>query len=121
VASRNYPRNDSSLSRIDVSYCTLIMTVSRNGPKKADELNKHGFTIKVSQFVANHATEPTDDICDILMRERKPITADLSEDNTQDDKVITVEISPKQRILNDMIASNPAIGTLVSNLNLQIV
>jgi hypothetical protein len=89
--------------------------------RKADELNRHGFNIKVSQFVANHAVEPTDDICDILMRERKPITADLSEDNTQDDKVITVEISPKQRILNDMIASNPALGTLVSNLNLQIV
>jgi hypothetical protein len=34
---------------------------------------------------------------------------------------IIVEISPKQRILNNLIASNPSIGELVSNLNLQIV
>jgi hypothetical protein len=89
--------------------------------KKADELNKHGFTIKVSQFVANHATEPTDDICDILMRERKPITADLSEDNTQDDKVITVDISPQQKSLNHMIEQNPSIGLLVNKLDLEVV
>jgi hypothetical protein len=97
------------------------MTVFTEWTKKADELNKHGFTIKVSQFVANHATEPTDDICDILMRERKPITADLSEDNTQDDKVITVDISPQQKSLNHMIEQNPSIGLLVNKLDLEVV
>jgi hypothetical protein len=89
--------------------------------KKADELNKHGFTIKVSQFVANHATEPTDDICDILMRERKPITADLSEDNTQDDKVIEVQVSPQQKALQTMIQANPVISTLIDKFALELV
>ena len=89
--------------------------------QKADELNRRGFTIKVSSFVANHATEPTDDICDILMRERKPITADLSEDNTQDDKVIEVQVSPQQKALQTMIQANPVISTLIDKFALELV
>lgn len=88
--------------------------------KKADELNRRGFNIKVSQFVANHAVEPTDDIADILMRERKPIAADVSEPTTKTEQVIEVEISPRQRALNDMIERNPSIGLLVEKLSLEV-
>jgi hypothetical protein len=75
--------------------------------KKADELNRVGFNVKVSPFVTNHAIEPTDDICDILMRVKEPISAPVVDDVPQGNKVLEPQQSEQETTLNRMIGKNP--------------
>jgi hypothetical protein len=86
--------------------------------KKADELNRVGFNVKVSPFVTNHAIEPTDDICDILMRVKEPISAPVVDDVPKGNKVIEPQQSEQETTLNRMIGKNPNLQILIDKFNL---
>jgi hypothetical protein len=76
--------------------------------------------IVVSDMMEGYKSDWLRDIGDLLLDDFRR-NGEQVKTKQESKSAIIVEISPKQKILNDMIASNPAIGTLVSNLNLQIV
>jgi hypothetical protein len=67
-----------------------------------------------------YQSESMRDIGDVLLDDFRR-NGEQVKTKQESKSAIIVEISPKQRILNNLIASNPSIGELVSNLNLQIV
>jgi hypothetical protein len=77
--------------------------------------------IVVSDMMEGYKSDWLRDIGDLLLDDFRRNGEQVTPTKKEPQPAIVVQISPKQRILNDMIASNPAIGTLVSNLNLQIV
>jgi hypothetical protein len=60
------------------------------------------------------------DIGDLLLSDYRGNSCDITSSETTTEQVITVEISPSQRALNDMIERNPSIGLLVSKLSLEV-
>jgi hypothetical protein len=76
--------------------------------------------IVVSDMMEGYQSESMRDIGDVLLDDFRR-NGEQVKTKQESKSAIIVEISPKQRILNNLIASNPSIGELVSNLNLQIV
>jgi hypothetical protein len=76
--------------------------------------------IVVSDLLEGYQSESMRDIGDVLLDDFRR-NGEQVKTKQESKSAIIVEISPKQRILNNLIASNPSIGELVSNLNLQIV
>jgi hypothetical protein len=60
------------------------------------------------------------DIGDLLLSDYRGNSCDITSSETTTEQVITVEISPSQRALNDLIARNPNIGLLVDKLKLEV-
>jgi hypothetical protein len=60
------------------------------------------------------------DIGDLLLSDYRGNSCDITSSETTTEQVITVEISPSQRALNDMIERNPSIGLLVDKLKLEV-
>jgi hypothetical protein len=60
------------------------------------------------------------DIGDLLLSDYRGNSCDITSSETTTEQVITVEISPSQRALNDMIERNPSIGLLVEKLSLEV-
>jgi hypothetical protein len=76
--------------------------------------------IVVSDMMEGYKSDWLRDIGDLLLDDFRR-NGEQVKTKQESKSAIIVEISPKQRILNNLIASNPSIGELVSNLNLQIV
>jgi hypothetical protein len=76
--------------------------------------------IVVSDMMEGYQSDWLQDIGDVLLDDFRR-NGEQVKTKQESKSAIIVEISPKQRILNNLIASNPSIGELVSNLNLQIV
>jgi hypothetical protein len=76
--------------------------------------------IVVSDMMEGYQSDWLRDIGDVLLDDFRR-NGEQVKTKQESKSAIIVEISPKQRILNNLIASNPSIGELVSNLNLQIV
>jgi hypothetical protein len=83
--------------------------------KKVDWCN-----IIVSDMMENTSTDWVQDIGDYLLADYRGNSCDITSSETTTEQVITVEISPSQRALNDLIARNPSIGLLVSKLSLEV-
>jgi hypothetical protein len=76
--------------------------------------------IVVSDMMEGYQSDWLQDVGDVLLDDFRR-NGEQVKTKQESKSAIIVEISPKQRILNNLIASNPSIGELVSNLNLQIV
>jgi hypothetical protein len=76
--------------------------------------------IVVSDMMEGYQSDWLQDVGDVLLDDFRR-NGEQIKTKQESKSAIIVEISPKQRILNNLIASNPSIGELVSNLNLQIV
>jgi hypothetical protein len=76
--------------------------------------------IIVSDLTKDVSGDWVQDVGDILLADYRANTGDVSEPATDTEQVITVEISPSQRALNDMIERNPSIGLLVDKLKLEV-
>ena len=76
--------------------------------------------IIVSDLTKDVSGDWVQDVGDILLADYRANTGDVSEPATDTKQVITVEISPSQRALNDLIARNPNIGLLVDKLKLEV-
>lgn len=77
--------------------------------------------IIVSDMMESTSTDWVQDIGDLLLSDYRSNTGDMSEPTTTTEQVITMEISPSQKALNDMIEHNPSIGLLVEKLSLEVV
>jgi hypothetical protein len=60
------------------------------------------------------------DIGDLLLSDYRGNSCDMSEPTTTTEQVITMEITPSQKVLNEMIERNPSIGLLVDKLKLEV-
>lgn len=74
----------------------------------------------ISDMMESTSTDWGQDVGDYLLADYRANTGDVSEPTTATEQVITVEISPSQRALNDLIARNPYVGKLVQNLELEV-
>ena len=77
--------------------------------------------IIVSDLMESTSTDWVQDIGDILLSDYRGNSCDMSEPTTKTEQVITMEITPSQKVLNDMIERNPSIGLLVEKLSLEVV
>ena len=65
-------------------------------------------------------TEWKQDIGDILISDFRSNGVDVGDPKSEPRQVIEVQVSPQQKLLNDMISHNPSAGLLIKNLKLEL-
>ncbi len=76
--------------------------------------------ISVSPLMEKCQTEWKQDIGDILISDFRSNGVDVGDPKSEPRQVIEVQVSPQQKLLNDMISHNPSAGLLIKNLKLEL-